>query len=440
MEFSHELIFTPQYPPSLKIPLTKPKKHLRPDGVIVPEIILNSERFSNPPKRYGREYTTTGTKIIYPGTVNIRRPKVERSKSFLADWIESCASQGSGGSQAVSPYIEDDMPVFDDDFITSDQRRTLRRINTISAHQHELPNVPFLKCVELSPWQKEITNNDTKVLRSDSSPEPEYAEILNPLSFPPRLESSPDNEYMEIIEFIERKENDLQNRNSSGNQNAAVNKPEHIYANVIRKNKSTSAEQKKSKVDEPCQMDVANKAPAGDASDTSSSSSLYDDIDLESSMSTFRKIHQKIDELTEDLINASPKKKQVDMNELFISAERCAYDGACGDYAMRTKLDNEDVLAIEACKTLPQTSKQVINESSKERKRSKSSLGPKDKFQKTSDLHIDLPKLTDPLSSEQTFPSQTTSLSVDNLILGESSTEVSNARILQNVSLVSMHI
>lgn len=106
-ELEHRLTFIPpdEYPIILttttSIPVkpafTITKKRNRSLTSIVHDIIFNSDRFYSPVNRYKREYTSTGTKIIYPHlskseeVFNKNKKKFVRPRSFLWDsnWVKS---------------------------------------------------------------------------------------------------------------------------------------------------------------------------------------------------------------------------------------------------------------------------------------------------------------------------------------------------------------
>lgn len=104
MELEHRLTFIPPEYPTIstttkstpvKPPSTVTKKWNRSFSSIVHDIIFYSDRFYRPMNRCRREYTSTGTKIIYPVTFNSKEflniRNIIRPKSFLwdSDWIKS---------------------------------------------------------------------------------------------------------------------------------------------------------------------------------------------------------------------------------------------------------------------------------------------------------------------------------------------------------------
>lgn len=422
------------------------KKHLRPQGAIVREMVLGLDKFYRPERDRRRLRTSTGTEIIYPGSLKRKNKRSGRTGSFLWDseW------KSNPGSQPVSPYSEsDDAPVFDEDIVTADERRNLRRINTISAHSIEMPKIDnelFTKCIEYDPLDEKISNTSKNRLSLDNFVVNEYFDILSQ-NDDRKLESCSNVEYAEIIDVasdpvtVESEENDLghiyANQDVEG-ENLIKNESKDGNLHILPDTKhSESVSTDKSNYGIKAYLkekENENKPLFDDSSSSWSSTDDMESLDLESSISKIRKLHLQIDALTEDLIRTSPKKKiNIDPNEVFILAERCLYEEGNSanklNYLIQLKLEYDDYLSLKSCRTLPQAFTRRTSETYSKRKRSKSTLSPKYKFQKTSHLNKDCPKSFNLSNVRKTLPYQRPSVSVDNLTLERNSTEVSNASL-----------
>ncbi|XP_048516280.1 spectrin beta chain isoform X2 [Athalia rosae] len=440
LEFKHELIFIPEYPPSSQFLLTKPKKHIRSQSQIVREIILDSDKFYKPARRYRREKTSTGTTIIYPGTSSYpNKKKYVRSKSFLWDseWNSSSkGSQGSTGSQPVSPCVDlDDIPVFEDDISTSFEKKTSGRLDTLSNHRTEQPlveNNQFVKCVNHDPIYQNTFKGKQHLLS-----ELDYVELL-PSSSVRISESQSDDENADDISTHsppplfkkDKKSSSITEENHPIlTQNLLPNTSNHEYVNIVLKSRSAElmTPQQTNHFSEKPIREKCLEIPSPIGSDEESLTGDRQSLDLESSISNIRKLHLQIDALTEDLINTSPQKKRVDPNDAFLLAERCTYEEEHSNqkfnHLMQVRLDYDFPSSLRSSKSLPQSMQEIADESYSKRKRSRSSLGPKDKFQKTSNLNTDSPNPLPILSTSETYPSQGPSLSADNLTVAKNSSE-----------------
>ncbi|XP_046599297.1 spectrin beta chain isoform X3 [Neodiprion lecontei] len=411
LEFSHKLIFTPECPPSSKIPITQPKKYLKSQGEIVRDIILYCDRFIMPDTMQRRECTSTGTKIIYPNAINYRTDKTKPSKSFLwsSSWNStSKTSQGSSGSQPVSPYAEfTDVPVFDDEIVTSNERKTLRRISTISAHKPE-----FFR-LHSTPEITDLTVlNPRKYCVSNSSSDTEYSEIIDTACVPEKRTKSStsiDVSHSVMIHNLVDTDNEFN----------------HKHVNVELKTqlvKPTDTQMNEYGLEAYLRDKKSEKALAEISLNDELSSEDRHSLDLEKSITNIRKLRLEIGAFTDDLIKAD-----LDPSELLILAERCFCNEDNSirsfNHLMQVKFNDHDYMSLKSRAMPPNSSNLLTNETSSVRERSKSLLGPKDKFKKSSNLNKVDPNLSAISDSEKSFPSQDHSFSLDNVTLENNVTQ-----------------
>lgn len=297
------------------IAITKPKKHVRSQGIIVREIILDSERFYKPVRRYRKEFTSTGTKINYPGTVDSKSKKSGRFKSFLwdSDWRANIRStRSSNSSQPITPCEDiDELPVFDEDIISTNEIKNLRRINTIGARRGEIvkfENPSFPKCTDYESSKDYLLTRNT----ANSS------------------------KFQFVDDFIK---NEI--FNSSMIYDRIYNQENTTFEDKMYEDNDTFLITRSSKPDSINELIDSQES-----------------LDLENSICTIRKLHYQIEKLADDLTQTFPKSKNLDPNVDFILAERSfCYEPnihfSSPYYSTLSKCNRENEIYSKVTKTLP---------------------------------------------------------------------------------------